>query len=78
MQTLTHPHYGYYMSRDVFGESGDFVTAPEVCSVFGELVGLWCVERLRRRDALFNAPAGLRQVHRDLGAARAPGADIAH
>lgn len=33
----------YYERADVFGQSGDFVTAPEISQVFGELVGLWCV-----------------------------------
>jgi len=42
-RALTHPEHGYYMRRDVFGREGDFVTAPEVLSVFGELVGIWCV-----------------------------------
>ena len=27
-----------------FGESGDFITAPEISQMFGELIGLWCVE----------------------------------
>lgn len=40
---LTHPEYGYYMQRDVFGRGGDFTTSPEVSQVFGELVGIWCV-----------------------------------
>ena len=40
---LTDPRDGYYMVQDPFGASGDFVTAPEVSQMFGELVGLWCV-----------------------------------
>ena len=39
---LTHPHLGYYMAHDPFGPGGDFVTAPEVSQMFGELIGLWC------------------------------------
>lgn len=42
-KALTHPEYGYYMKRDVFGRKGDFITAPEISEVFGELLGLWCV-----------------------------------
>lgn len=38
---LNHPQYGYYQSREPFGVDGDFVTAPDVSQVFGELIGLW-------------------------------------
>jgi SAM-dependent MidA family methyltransferase len=38
---LTHPRYGYYISRDPLGREGDFTTAPEVSQMFGELLGLW-------------------------------------
>src|SRR4051794_4091473 len=38
---LTHPSYGYYVSRDPLGREGDFTTAPEVSQMFGELLGLW-------------------------------------
>jgi SAM-dependent MidA family methyltransferase len=38
---LTHPQHGYYMTRDPLGRSGDFITAPEISQVFGELIGLW-------------------------------------
>jgi SAM-dependent MidA family methyltransferase len=40
---LSHPQFGYYITRDPFGEAGDFVTAPEISQMFGELVGVWCV-----------------------------------
>jgi NADH dehydrogenase [ubiquinone] 1 alpha subcomplex assembly factor 7 len=38
---LGHPSHGYYMTRDPFGETGDFTTAPEISQMFGELLGLW-------------------------------------
>jgi SAM-dependent MidA family methyltransferase len=38
---LTHPQYGYYVARDPLGREGDFITAPEVSQMFGELLGLW-------------------------------------
>lgn len=37
---LMHPAHGYYATRDPFGQTGDFTTAPEISQMFGELVGL--------------------------------------
>lgn len=34
----------YYASRDPLGEQGDFITAPEVSQMFGELIGLWLAD----------------------------------
>jgi len=41
-EALGHPRFGYYATRDPFGAAGDFVTAPEISQMFGELLGLWC------------------------------------
>ncbi|MGZ8400041.1 MAG: class I SAM-dependent methyltransferase [Methyloceanibacter sp.] len=32
---------GYYVTRRPIGKDGDFVTAPEISQVFGELLGVW-------------------------------------
>ncbi|MFU8778124.1 MAG: class I SAM-dependent methyltransferase [Roseovarius sp.] len=37
---LMHPEFGYYATRDPFGAGGDFVTAPEISQMFGEVLGL--------------------------------------
>jgi NADH dehydrogenase [ubiquinone] 1 alpha subcomplex assembly factor 7 len=38
---LSDPAHGYYTTHDPFGARGDFITAPEVSQMFGELLGLW-------------------------------------
>jgi len=47
---LTHPRHGYYMGRDPFGRGGDFITAPEVSQMFGELIGIWCAAAWQMMD----------------------------
>ncbi len=38
---LHDPEHGYYRRQPAIGTGGDFITAPEISQVFGELVGLW-------------------------------------
>ncbi|CAN5153346.1 class I SAM-dependent methyltransferase [soil metagenome] len=45
---LHDPQDGYYATRPALGERGDFITAPLVSQMFGELIGLWAVETWRR------------------------------
>lgn len=40
---LTHPSKGYYRAGDPIGAAGDFITAPEISQMFGELIGFWLV-----------------------------------
>ena len=41
---LGDPEHGYYLAREPFGPAGDFVTAPEISQMFGELIGAWIAE----------------------------------
>lgn len=41
---LAHPEHGYYRTRDPLGARGDFTTSPEICQVFGEMIGLWVAQ----------------------------------
>ena len=52
------------MTRDPFGAAGDFVTAPEISQMFGEMLGVWIGEAWRAAGE----PAGARLV--ELGPGR--------
>jgi NADH dehydrogenase [ubiquinone] 1 alpha subcomplex assembly factor 7 len=54
----------YYGRGDPFGVDGDFITAPEISQMFGELVGLWLADLWLRN----NCPAGCNLV--ELGPGR--------
>jgi SAM-dependent MidA family methyltransferase len=46
---LLDPADGYYATRDPFGahtgaRGGDFITAPEISQMFGEMLGLWLMQ----------------------------------
>ena len=49
-ECLANPEYGYYILNEPFGVSGDFVTAPEISQIFGELLGLWVVHQWHAMD----------------------------
>src|SRR5271168_542487 len=48
---LRHPEHGYYRKGDPLGQSGDFITAPEISQMFGEMIGLWCADVWRQMGA---------------------------
>ncbi|TNJ48503.1 class I SAM-dependent methyltransferase [Phaeobacter sp. B1627] len=41
---LLHPEFGYYTTGTPIGTEGDFITAPEISQMFGELLGLALVQ----------------------------------
>ena len=61
---LNDPQHGYYMTRDPLGAAGDFVTAPEISQMFGELLGVWAADLWLR----MGAPKPLRLI--ELGPGR--------
>ncbi len=48
---LGDAEFGYYTQREPIGAAGDFVTAPEISQMFGELIGLWCAVTWRQLGA---------------------------
>jgi SAM-dependent MidA family methyltransferase len=51
---LYHQKFGYYKSGDPIGKQGDFITAPEVSQMFGEIILAWvmdCWARMHRPDS---------------------------
>ena len=51
IRCLHDPKDGYYATRPALGEAGDFITAPLISQMFGELIGLWAAETWRRLGA---------------------------
>lgn len=41
---LAHPEHGYYRKQDPLGARGDFITAPEISQIFGEMIGVWAAQ----------------------------------
>lgn len=61
---LYDPEHGYYIKGNPIGRHGDFITAPEISQVFGELIGLWAGEVWRE----MGEPGNLRLI--ELGPGR--------
>ena len=55
---LHDPQDGYYATRPGLGAAGDFLTAPLVSQMFGELIGVWAASVWR----LMDEPASIRLV----------------
>lgn len=43
-ECLFNPNDGYYVKNDPFGATGDFITAPEISQIFGELTASWLIQ----------------------------------
>lgn len=61
---LAHPTKGYYRKSDPLGAHGDFITAPEISQMFGEMIGIWVAQTWQQ----LNTPTKLHLV--ELGPGR--------
>lgn len=43
-EALFHPSRGYYRTKNPIGKNSDFITAPEISQVFGELLAAYLVQ----------------------------------
>jgi len=55
---LHDPADGYYATRPALGEAGDFLTAPLISQMFGELIGVWAASAW----ALMGQPGEVRLI----------------
>lgn len=52
---LFHPEFGYYCkSGPIFGRRGDFITAPEMGQLFGEMIGVFIQNYAAKLSNSFN------------------------
>ncbi len=58
MQYMGEVAAHYYATRDPLGAAGDFITAPEISQMFGEMIGVWLVDMWKRAGS----PANVRYV----------------
>ena len=49
-ESLYNKKYGYYMKQNPFGESGDFITAPNISILFSEMIAIWVISFWEKLD----------------------------
>ena len=52
---LADPEFGYYQAREPFGRAGDFITAPEISQLFGEMIGIFLIQAWQAQGRPENA-----------------------
>ncbi|XP_043231066.1 protein arginine methyltransferase NDUFAF7, mitochondrial-like [Amphibalanus amphitrite] len=50
-EVLVHPLQGYYTRQSQVGQHGDFVTAPEVAGMYGEMLAVWLLHEWQKLGA---------------------------
>ena len=46
--SLSDPKEGYYVNQKPLGKAGDFITAPDMTQIFGEVIGAWSVDIINK------------------------------
>ena len=49
-ESLYNKKYGYYMKKNPFGQSGDFITAPSISILFSEMIAIWIISFWEKLD----------------------------
>ena len=49
-ESLYNKKHGYYMKKNPFGESGDFITAPNISILFSEMIAIWIISFWEKLD----------------------------
>ena len=49
-ESLYNKQHGYYMKKNPFGKSGDFITAPNISILFSEMVAIWVISFWEKLD----------------------------
>ena len=49
-ESLYNKKHGYYMRKNPFGKSGDFITAPNISILFSEMIAIWVISFWEKLD----------------------------
>jgi NADH dehydrogenase [ubiquinone] 1 alpha subcomplex assembly factor 7 len=49
-ESLYNEKHGYYMKKNPFGKSGDFITAPNISLLFSEMIAIWIISFWEKLD----------------------------
>ena len=48
--SLYDKRFGYYMKKNPFGKTGDYITSPLVSKLFAEMISIWCISFWEKLD----------------------------